>query len=406
MLTADPDCAQWVLRHHELPKTDFVGIPSTFKDTLGQHLVIVNGDVWKRQRSAINSGFTTESYKSYFDSFNLIIDKCLTKLSELPEGTDVDISPYLSRFTLDLLGKSIFHYDFNTLNNGRNEYYDAYRTIINGGGPFNQLLVEVIPGWSHLPFFGPRKFYDACQTMIRLFKRVIEEHQKEGNFNDVLDKLLQYQAVENKLSEVELYSNIWAFFAAGHETTANALAWAFAELADKEGLQERLYEHVLEEFPSGTPSVEAVLRPPAFLDGFVKENLRHHPPVSIIPTRRTARDLLCGEQVIPAGTRVGVDVWAIHHNPRYWEDPEVFDPERFLPERRKGKHRFCYLPFGLGPRQCIGNEFSEIEQRLFLVKFLREFKVLPPVNQPKVNLNELPNFGAPFPVHVRLQRRK
>uniref|UniRef100_A0A6B2L2R2 Cytochrome P450 n=1 Tax=Arcella intermedia TaxID=1963864 RepID=A0A6B2L2R2_9EUKA len=405
LLTADPEVAQWVLKNSDLTKTGVVGVPKEFIHTFGKNLLMSNGEDWKRQRSVINSGFRSEAYKGYYPTFNEVIEKCLTKFHQLPEGCDLDISFYFSKFTLDLLGKSIFHYDFNTLDSDYNPYYDAYRTIITAGGQLNRLLVEAVPGWSHFPFLMPKRFKDSTQIMKQLFKRVIEDH-KQGNYNDVLDALLQSQAVDHKLSETEMYSNIWIFFAAGHETTSNALSWAFAELADKQDLQERLYEHILDVFPSGTPSIESILDPPALLNGFIKENLRHHPPVTFIPIRRTARELLCGNQIIPAGSRVGVDVWAIHHNPNHWEDPNLFDPERFLPERRRGKHKFSFLPFGLGPRQCIGNEFSEIEQRLFLVKFMREFKVLPPLHHPKADLDKLPNFGESFPVYVRLQKRE
>eukprot|EP01124_Arcella_intermedia_P028866 TRINITY_DN5970_c1_g2_i1.p1 TRINITY_DN5970_c1_g2~~TRINITY_DN5970_c1_g2_i1.p1 ORF type:complete len:502 (-),score=124.26 TRINITY_DN5970_c1_g2_i1:18-1523(-) len=405
MLTADADCAHWVYKHNELEKTGFVGIPKWVDNYVGSHLLFANGDDWKRQRSVINSGFGKEQYKSYYPSFNQIIDRLLYKFNQIPEGIDINVSSYLSKFTLDLLGKSIFHYEFNYLNTEKNSYYDAYRTLMTGGGRLNQLLVEVIPGWSHLPFSAPKRFKDAIHLILSLFKRVIEDHQKqEEKYDDVLDKLLHSQQ-DHKLSEVELYSNIWAFFAAGHETTATALSWAFAELADKQDLQQRLYEHIISEFPSVTLSVESILEPPTFLDCFIKENLRHHPPISVIPGRRAVRDLQCGIQTIPKGTRVGVDIWAVHHNPYYWENPNVFDPDRFLPERRKERHKFSYLPFGLGPRQCIGNEFSEIEQRLFLVKFLRDFRVLPPTKEPITDLERLPNFGSAFPVYVRIVKR-
>uniref|UniRef100_A0A6B2LL09 Cytochrome P450 n=1 Tax=Arcella intermedia TaxID=1963864 RepID=A0A6B2LL09_9EUKA len=116
-------------------------------------------------------------------------------------------------------------------------------------------------------------------------------------------------------------------------------------------------------------------------------------------------DMKCGEQSIPAGTRVGVDVRSIHYSPKYWEDPEVFDPERFNPERRKGHHKFSFLPFSLGQRKCIGAEFSEIEQRLFLARFLREFKVLPAVDHDKVDLRLVGELGKYVPIYVRIEKR-
>uniref|UniRef100_A0A6B2LLR2 Cytochrome P450 n=1 Tax=Arcella intermedia TaxID=1963864 RepID=A0A6B2LLR2_9EUKA len=122
-------------------------------------------------------------------------------------------------------------------------------------------------------------------------------------------------------------------------------------------------------------------------------------------TRIASKDIPYKDQMIPKGTLVGIAVDAIHNHPDYWEHPERFDPTRFAPEMKKGRHKFAYLPFSLGQRQCIGNTFSEIEQRLFLVRLVQKFKVLPPKLLPPKDLTRSTFIFQTNCVNISLQKR-
>jgi len=167
-----------------------------------------------------------------------------------------------------------------------------------------------------------------------------------------------------------------------------------------------LFNEITKHYGKNTPSFEQLYPKPAeYLDYFIQENLRVHPPIAVISTRLATTDVVYENQLIPQGSLVGIDVRSIHKHPDFWEEPEKFDPERFSPERKKGRHKFAFLPFSVGNRQCIGNDFSEIEQRLFLVTLLQKYKVLPPKNHPQRDLTEASFLGYKFPVYIRLEER-
>jgi len=211
---------------------------------------------------------------------------------------------------------------------------------------------------------------------------------------------------QDSLSQADVIANLYIFFLAGHETTATAFSTAVAELADKQEIQQRLFEEITANFGTEPPSFESIHNdPPDFLNRFLLENLRKHPPVELLPTRHAKEDIAYGDQVIPAGSLVMFNIRTIHNHPEHWEEPEKFDPDRFLPERKKGRHKFAYLPFSLGQRQCIGNEFSELEQRLVLIRLLQRFKIVYPQKQPKKDLKDYLPFGKVIPSWIHLERR-
>jgi cytochrome P450 len=405
LIAADPDAAQFVIKCPQLQKGTNFSSPLV-KEKFGSNIVFVNGDDWRRHRLFVNSGFTGTAYHSYYQTFQEVNSKLLNKWASLPKGEDLDCSMWLSKFTLDLLGQSIFHYDFENLNTTQNPYYEAYSTILSNGGFLHRFLIMLCPYLDYLPIPGSIRIKQAMEKMTDLFNSVIKEH-KSKNSGDILDKLLEGFEKDTQLSKEELFSNIWIFFVAGHETTATALSWALVELADKQDIQEKLFNEVTKHYANNIPSFEQLYpKPIEYLECFIQENLRVHPPVTLLPTRVATTDVVYENQLIPQGSMVGIDIRSIHNHPDFWEEPEKFDPERFSPERRKGRHKFAFLPFSLGNRQCIGNEFSEIEQRLFLVTLLQRYKILPPKNHPPLDLTELISFGNRFPIYIRLEERK
>jgi len=128
--------------------------------------------------------------------------------------------------------------------------------------------------------------------------------------------------------------------------------------------------------------------------------------VVVLPTRYAKEDIQYKDQLIPKGAFVGIFIDAVHKHPDYWKNPEKFDPERFFPENRKQRHHFAFMPFSLGPRQCIGNHFSLMEQRLFLVRLLQKFEVLPAKHTKPHNVDEpIPlEIEMPIPIHFQVRQ--
>jgi len=248
----------------------------------------------------------------------------------------------------------------------------------------------------------------SVDLILSLFYKVIEAHKNaKEKCGDILDHILEGTDPNDPVSQSILLSNIFIFFVAGHETTATALNWALVELADKQEIQENLYTEIVEKFGKINPPEFNDIHGncPENLENFMMENLRLHSPITFLPTRVATADIPYGDQVIPKGAVVAVDIANIQKHPDFWENPEKFDIDRFSKERRKGRHKFAYMPFSLGSRQCIGNEFSEIEQKLMLVRLLQRYKVLPPKDHPSRDLKKDSNITFPVPFYIRLEKR-
>jgi len=170
-------------------------------------------------------------------------------------------------------------------------------------------------------------------------------------------------------------------------------------------MQDKIYREIVDKIGKDTVPTLDDLSKLEYMDCFINEYLRLHPPVSVLPTRQATEDIWYKDQLIPKDSIVGILFNAIQTHPDYWENPEKFDPERFSPENRKGRHHFAFMPFSLGPRQCIGNNFSLVEQRLFLTRLLQKFEVKLPKNSKPHDVNEPIPFNQDYPIFVHLQVR-
>jgi len=204
-----------------------------------------------------------------------------------------------------------------------------------------------------------------------------------------------------------MISNIWLFFIAGHETTSRALTGEINCLAHYQDIQEKLYQEIITSIGTKSPSIED-LDHLIYLDNFISECLRLYSPADFLPSRCATEDVQYKNMIIPKGTIMGLSIRGVHDHPDYWPNPKVFDPDRFTPEQKKQRVKFAYMPFSLGLRQCIGNHFSLIEQKLFLVSLLQKFKVIPPKTLPQWDINKstagMTQVLVPFQVISRVNQ--
>jgi cytochrome P450 len=202
------------------------------------------------------------------------------------------------------------------------------------------------------------------------------------------------------MEDEALRDEVLSFLFAGHETTANSLAWCLHLLAAHPEEQERLHAEVaaLGRAPTSA-DLPALPRCRRALD----ETLRLYPPAWWLERRAIADDTL-GGFVVPAGTRVALSTWLTHRHPGFWEDPLRFDPDRFLPARAEGRHRYAYYPFAAGPRGCIGAASAMVILTLALTTILGAWRVHPVPARP-VRLEPLIAVRSATGVHLRVERR-
>ncbi|KAI8143289.1 cytochrome P450 [Fennellomyces sp. T-0311] len=365
------------------------------KDTLGQRLNIgpniafLNGDAWRHQRMIANPAF----YRSMpVDLFGTLTVK-MFEYMDSHEGS-VDFRDMMERFTLDAIGKAGFGFDFHSLEDKNSEWVLIYNDIITAIQNPVFLLFPLLDTKFRFLFPGRQskherltKFLSMISGVIQSKREVLKESKKlriKDTEKDLLTLLLEAGKEGGRsLTDEELLSNICVFFLAGHDTTANALSFAAYYLAVKPEIQKKAREEVIRvlgDDPKDILPTAEELKKMSYINMIIKEVLRMKGPASTLVPRVAVEDTDLAGVFVPKGTRVNLDVYALHHNPAVWKEPEVFDPERFAPGGEAERAGLAWLPFGNGSRQCLGMNFSLAEQRVLLSMLLRKYEFSLPEN--------------------------
>jgi len=315
------------------------------------------------------------------------------------------MTDFFSRFTIDVLGKAVFNHDFGRIDGHNDKYYSAYNSFwaLFTTPWFIPMLIST--RFSKLPVKPIKDFVESVDVLVDFCKQIIQEH-KEIMDNSILSHLIAAMNETGDLSERELIANIFIFFAAGHETTASALSWAFNYLRIYPEIQQKIYEEINQVVGDRIP-IEEDLEKCVYMDSFIQEVLRLRSPVSISSSRIATEDVKYKDMIIPKGSTVGIHFQMLHTNPIYWDEPEKFNPDRFSPANRKGRNHFLHIPFSAGTRQCIGNIFSLMEQKLFILRALQKYRVVNPINKAPFPEDNYFAFGKPSLNlnHVRFEKR-
>jgi cytochrome P450 len=242
-----------------------------------------------------------------------------------------------------------------------------------------------LPRW--FPYPGSRNINGQLRYLYAETARIIADRRTAAPSEApaIVDLLLAAKDPETgrQMSAPVLISNLYGLMVAGHETSAVALAWALWILAKDQASQERLRQEardVAGDAPIGPETVEKLI----FTKQVIQESMRLFPPAAAIG-RQPRADTTLGSCRIPANEPVYVAIWALHRHEKLWDEPNAFDPERFAPEKAKARPRCAYLPFGAGPRICIGMSFAMLEMVTILATLVRDFR-FEPVEGPHIEL--------------------
>jgi cytochrome P450 len=342
---------------------------------LGRGLVTAEGDEWRLQRRTIAPLFTPRTVSSFFPAMVEAAERLVRRWQRRPEGRVVDASLDMTRVTLDVLERTIFTQgvpkDPDALGRAITRYFNSL-------GLVDPLDIFGFPDW--VPRLGRLR----ARPSIRFFEETVNElidarkellARGEPAPRDLLTLLLEAADPETGkgLSDIEVRTNIVTFIGAGHETTANALSWSLYLLSQDERVRahvEREVDEVLGEGPLEPHHLEQLVYTRAVID----EAIRLYPPAPYM-SRTAIGDDRIGEVEIPAGSMVVIAPYVLHRHKTLWDQPDLFRPERFLPENRSRIDRFAYLPFGAGPRVCIGASFSLQEAVIVLATIARSMRL-------------------------------
>ncbi len=393
VLLFTPAAVRYVLVEH--PR-DFTSREFNFTLTrlLGDGLLTIDGELHRQQRRLVQPAFHKKRIESYAATMT---EHTLDMLSGWRAGETRDIAAEMQALTLRIVAKTLFDVD---LKHDSDQLGRAFTDVITFPGDRRlawQNLLRI-----NLPFTPFGRYLRGKSKLDATIYRIIEERRKSGeDKGDVLSMLLHSQDEDNTMmTDQQVRDETMTFFAAGHETTANALAWTFYLLSQNPAKDALLREEIARVLGDHPPTVEDLPNLP-YTDMVIKESMRLYPPAWAIG-RMASRDFDIEGYHLPKGQVVFMSQWVMHRNPEIWgSDVLEFKPERFDPQHPQDVPQFAYFPFGGGPRMCIGMPFAQMEARLLLATITKHVRLrlvpgFPVVPQPMVTLR--PQHGLQMTV--------
>ena len=361
------------------------------KPAIGDSLFIAEGAHWRWQRRAAAPAFSHRNVTNLAPVMSAAAEHSLARI-EAAGARAVDIYEEMVRATFEVIGNVTFSEGSAFEPEEVHRAIDAY---IDAAGRMSLFDILGLPDWVPRPgrLFSGRNVTD----MKALADGAVEARRKSGPrpVPDLLDLLLDGEDPETRrrMNTAELRDNLLTFIVAGHETTALTLSWALYLCAFDQSVQDRARAEAQAALQGRTATADDLAGLP-FIRQIVDEALRLYPPAGIISRTAQAQDELCGREVRPGDT-VMIPIYALHRNRLLWDDPDAFRPERFAD--RKTMERYAYLPFGDGPRICIGASFALQETVIVLATLLsrRRFHLVPGRNpKPVMILTLRPEGGV------------
>jgi cytochrome P450 len=363
---------------------------TTFKRLVGQGLGMSEGDFWLRQRRLAQPAFHHQRLAALAtmmtDATAAMIELWQTAATD---GNTLDIADEMRRLTQQIIVKTMFSSAIAHETEAVCHAFDVALAHITRSFWMSALPARLIP--------GNQKFEQAVQTLDTVVYRIIEERRHDGNDpGDLLTMLLQAHDAETGegMSDRQVRDEIMTMFLAGHETTSNALTWTFHLLAQHPEVERQLQAEIIAALGDRIPTFQDIPRL-IYTRMVIEEALRLY-PVAWVIFRTPLTDDVIGGFHIPARSVVMLCPYVLHRTPAFWEQPEHFDPERFTSARSSGRSRYAYIPFGGGPRQCIGNAFALMEMQLILAMVLQRYRLCSvpghPV-EPHIAITLQPRYG-------------
>jgi cytochrome P450 len=365
-------------RHPELVREVLVTRNASFhkgvvlqraKIVFGEGLLTSEGDFHRRQRRLAQPAFHRDRIARYAE---VMIERAARMCDAWTDGEELDVAHEMMRLTLSVVAKTLFDANVDDeadeIGGALSELMEMFPLLIN---PFSYLLRK-------LPLPQVRRTNRAIARLDRTIYSIIQERRRSGeDRGDLLSMLLLAQDVEGDggaMSDLQVRDEAMTLFLAGHETTANALAWTLYLLARNPDAERELHRELDTVLAGRLPTPANYPRLP-LTEMILAESMRLFPPAWGVG-RYSIEETRIGDWTLPANAMVVVSQWVTHRDERWWPEPLRFDPSRFTPEAKAARPKFAYFPFGGGSRICIGESFAWMEGVLILATLCQRFRFL------------------------------
>lgn len=374
-----PESARQILVEHQADFTREARLLRIFESFQGKNVLTTEGPDWERQRRILTPGFSPKRISGYTDLMRAAIDDSVGE--ELPaepgRSATVDVDFLTARITMDVILRTLFSHATTRVE--ASSVSTAIRALTR------QSMREVYwafipPDW--LPYPGRAaklKHLQTINTMIARHIKARTSRPKGGETqNDVLDMLLAARddaptTGNASLTSQEIHDNCILLFTAGFDTASSALTWWIGLMATHPDVVEKLRLEIDGASVSTSP-IDGIVRLP-YLNATIKEAMRLYSPSTALFTRVAIRDVVIGETPVPKGTLVVVPIWHLHHDARSFVEPNIFRPDRFMPNAPPIP-RSAYMPFGAGHHFCLGQHFASMEMALIAAHLVQNFDLV------------------------------
>lgn len=343
---------------------------------LGNGLLTSDGDFHKRQRRLAQPAFHSKRIHNYAE---VMVDYTNQIMADWLDNKVVNMAEEMMHLTMLIVSKTLFDADAIT---GSGETADTIGSAMHDFQAVSNRDYQrgfTLPNW--LPTADNRLRNRAAAEFSQVMEQIIAERRQtavNGQVADTGDLLSMLMLSIDEDGEVmddrQLRDEVATLFAAGHETTSNALSWTWYLLAQHPEVEAKLHEELDRVLAGRQPTLADLPALPYTLQ-IIKEAMRLYPPAWILNGRIALEDAELAGYTIPKGSTVFISPYVMHHLPQYFEEPEAFKPERFTPEFEKALPKYAYMPFGGGARVCIGNSFAMMEAQLVLAAIAQRFRL-------------------------------
>lgn len=400
------------------------GNPSNPETKLGKHLLNLKDERWKGLRNKLTPTFTTGKLKGMHSQLVECGENLIRSMKKLEDGRPFEIRDVVSRFTMDVIASCAFGLNLDTINDSESPFRKIGLTSFTPS-LFTQVVLKLPQELRTL--LKRLNIGSTPPQMLDYFIGAVDEtiaHRAQNkmvrpDFLHLMNELYQKdkESIEKKQLDPKdphvfdhstLVSNAFVFFLAGFETTATTISYAMYELAMNDDVQEEVFKEVSSVLRKhgGTPTFDAC-QEMELLERVISETLRKYPPAVSVDRKASHEYTVPGSNLtLPAGSNILVPIYALHHDPQYFPDPEKFLPERF-DESKTAIRKGTYLPFGGGPRICIGARFARLEAKVGLAMIVNNFqlvrseKTVSPLKFAKLAVTLVPEGGVWVAVRPR-----
>ncbi|XP_077226862.1 cytochrome P450, family 97, subfamily A, polypeptide 3 [Tasmannia lanceolata] len=398
LIVSDPLIAKHILRDNSKGYSKGI-LAEILEFVMGKGLIPADGEIWRVRRRAIVPALHQKYVAAMIDLFGEASDRLCKKLdAAASDGEDVEMESLFSHLTLDIIGKALFNYDFDSLTNDTG-IVEAVYTVLREA---EDRSVSPIPTWE-IPIWkdiSPRQkkvttalklINDTLDVLIATCKRMVEQEElqfHEEYINEQDPSILRFLlASGDDVSSKQLRDDLMTMLIAGHETSAAVLTWTFYLLAKEPSVMSKLQNEVDSVLGDRFPTIED-MKKLKYSTRVINESLRLYPQPPVL-IRRSLEDDALGKYPIKRGEDIFISIWNLHRSPDNWVDADTFNPERWPldgPNPNETNQNFSYLPFGGGPRKCVGDMFATFETVVALAMLVRRFNFQIALGAPPVDM--------------------